>query len=836
LLTYKKISIIILILIFFIFFIPFLYASETELFTYNHDFANLEKKYETGVYQINLTDDIFDLDLGDELNLNLNGFKKYILVHDKKTTHANGDITWIAHLKNFGNGYRTSLTSGAGVLYGRIMTPDGLFIITKKGTDLFLENPDEKGLILESTGHNDYLVRDASVMALRKKNKRVALMSDDGHSTIDLMIVYNQEMVNAYPGTSLQTKLNQLIALSNQAFIDSDIQITLRLVHAEQINYPNSNSNETALQALTNGNGVFSGVAELRIQYGADLVSLIRPYSSLYHNNCGIAWLNGLNGSDISLAVDDGFSVISNGEEGGYYCDDTTLVHELGHNMGSEHDRDHASYEGAYPYSYGYDRSGRNAFGTIMSYDGPTLNYFSNPDISECNGQPCGIDEAQINSANNALSMNNTRAKVAGFMAEIVTNNIAIYFPHIASNETWETEICIINTSSTTIDGTLKMYDKNGDPVSSDIQISLNRNARKKIVVGEELSSPSEIKYVIFETGSENILGYTKFYQEGNCRVAIPAISDVNSGDIYISHIASNEKWWTGVNLLNTTSSSQLLTIEFDDGSTRARTIAANEHQSFTIKSLFGEVSQSSIKSAVIRNANGIIGLELFGSTGSNGDNYLSGILLKDDTTNNIYYPHIASNTEWWTGVVAYNPSNSSCQLFITPYKKDGTVLSLQTLTLNAKEKYVGSAKALNFPEGSSWFKINSTSPITGFELFGTNDGKQLGGYTGVDIKGVNGVFAKNDSIVGWTGIAFVNIDNSQATVTLTAYNDDGNTIATESLSLAAFEKISSLSQGLFSSDISAATYIGYSSTGEVVGFQLNGSANGMMLDALPGM
>ena len=45
--------------------------------------------------------------------------------------------------------------------------------------------------------------------------------------------------------------------------------------------------------------------------------------------------------------------------------------------LDAAHDRDHASIGGAYPYSYGYDIPG--VFGTIMSYDGPTITYFSTP-------------------------------------------------------------------------------------------------------------------------------------------------------------------------------------------------------------------------------------------------------------------------------------------------------------------------------------------------------------------------------------------------------------------------------------------------------------------------
>ena len=40
----------------------------------------------------------------------------------------------------------------------------------------------------------------------------------------------------------------------------------------------------------------------------------------------------------------------------------------------------------------------------------------------------------------------------------------------------------------------------------------------------------------------------------------------------------------------------------------------------------------------------------------------------------------------------------------------------------------------------------------------------------------------------------------------------------------------------IFSQDIGNATYIAYSSDRNVIGFQLNSSADGTMLDALPGL
>ncbi len=70
----------------------------------------------------------------------------------------------------------------------------------------------------------------------------------------------------------------------------------------------------------------------------------------------------------------------------------------------------------------------------------------------------------------------------------------------------------------------------------------------------------------------------------------------------------------------------------------------------------------------------------------------------------------------------------------------------------------------------------------------------------------------------------------------MTAYNDTGNVVATEVLSVPGHAKLVNNPNLIFSQDISGATYIAYSSDRNVVGFQLNGSADGKMLDGLPGL
>jgi hypothetical protein len=273
-------------------------------------------------------------------------------------------------------------------------------------------------------------------------------------------------------------------------------------------------------------------------------------------------------------------------------------------------------------------------------------------------------------------------------------------------------------------------------------------------------------------------------------------------------------------------------------------TLNAKQHKTFSIGSLLNQQMQPDIKSAVITNASGVIGLELFGSNG--GSNQLDGILLTDNTASTVYYPHVAGDG-WWTGIVAYNPSESDCTITVSPYSAQGMPLTPSTLSIAGKGKHIGTVADLGLPAQAAWFKIDSTQPLSGFELFGTTDGKQLAAYAGGGATGAKtGVFAKIEKR-GWTGIAFFNTEDAAASVTLTAYDDNGAAIANRILPVGAHTKIVNLAEDLFiGQNIGSATYIGYLSDRNVVGFQINGTSDekmfdggtpgAMMLDGLPAL
>lgn len=434
--------------------------------------------------------------------------------------------------------------------------------------------------------------------------------------------------------------------------------------------------------------------------------------------------------------------------------------------------------------------------------------------------------EGAATGSENPASLSYTRSETVTAVFEAT-----LYFPHIDTTGRWETEICIINKSQAPVSGDITAYSRTGGSVAAE-SVTLQGNERRAYQVGEDFADPDEIRYILFSGSSGEVCGYTKFWQKGLHRVAVPAVRYGNTDDIYVPHIASDEKWWTGLALVNTGDSKRSMTVHFSTGDLRSVSLEAGEHESFTVRSLFKELPQPQIESAVIKGGGGVIGLELF-----SGEGTLSGVLLQDAASETLYFPHIASDDRWWTGIAAYNPWLEPAELTVTPYRKSGDAMegAAVSQSLGPREKYIGDIRELALPREAAWIRIDASRPLNGFELFGSKKAPQLAGYSAVDIRRRKGVFPKLED-AGWTGIAFVNTTERRVKVHLRLFDDGGEEMGYNGITLDGHEKILEHPEDIFGGPIPAATYIQFSSEEEVVGFQLNGGDEGAMLDALPGM
>lgn len=256
----------------------------------------------------------------------------------------------------------------------------------------------------ESTWTREMRRDAAEANARYEASRSLSKATPAPQSTIDLLVAYTQGMVTRHGSAAgVEARLATLVQWANTAFANSEVAITLRLVHSVGVSYPDAGSNGTALNEITGSNGSgsvaipasLSGIAALRNTYGADLVALVRPYSNATHNGCGVAWIGGFNLSNISNAAAFGYSVTSDGGDvggSGFFCLIGTLAHELGHNLGLEHDRANSGSIGATRYGYGYSIPATSV-GDVMSYASQDAQAFSNPALI-CTGVNCGFNQS----------------------------------------------------------------------------------------------------------------------------------------------------------------------------------------------------------------------------------------------------------------------------------------------------------------------------------------------------------------------------------------------------------------------------------------------------------
>ncbi len=248
-------------------------------------------------------------------------------------------------------------------------------------------------------------------------NNAASVIDNDFFAEIDLMFLYTDRFVSASGGVSPESRINELVEITNGYYANSAARIRFRPVYYEQTSYAVNDNLNTAFSTLRNGASPFASVAAIRDAVGADIVVLV---DGVVQNSsvCGLGTTPGVGFEGEfyhpTIITPDLLVTMFTPGSG---CSDIVLAHELGHNLGLNHSRRESGARGTFDYALGHGVNG--SFVTIMAspsdYPGASkIALFSNPDSTDCNGFPCGVSRNDTElGADAVFTLNHTRHQVA---------------------------------------------------------------------------------------------------------------------------------------------------------------------------------------------------------------------------------------------------------------------------------------------------------------------------------------------------------------------------------------------------------------------------------------
>ena len=368
-----------------------------------------------------------------KLGVTLPGGGRYVVALEDQQFDPDGQWTVVGRVQTSLGAQAMVLTFGPDAVFGVLPRPDGslLHVTTTSGNT---EIADAGGLL--PPGRKSRLAAKPDYMIPAGQDSRGAggtgaarmramppggatripdAVPASAATTTEIVVLglYSDDLVELRGSVSAaETEVTNLFAVANQAHVDSATGVRFKVAALRRIAIDPTLSNDSVLNAVTDNAVAGIDLPALRDQMAADLLAVVRPY----HDSdwtCGIAWMNGSGRAPQNISDYYGVSVSNVAPCGPY-----VLAHEMGHNLGSAHDREtmsangHLDY-GVYAYSFGYRQDGPPAFATVMAYpegDQPWLGYFSSPGLAAC-GTACGVSDF----ADNVRSLRAMAPVIAAF-------------------------------------------------------------------------------------------------------------------------------------------------------------------------------------------------------------------------------------------------------------------------------------------------------------------------------------------------------------------------------------------------------------------------------------
>jgi hypothetical protein len=363
---------------------------------------------------------------------------------DEVTHNKRGTRSFSSSFKTDAKDWTLIYTQGSDSGFGELFGNGQHLLIEQRGEQVFAVDIGLSGLT-PGIYENDVVGELKALSELKAfsglktsssyaKNLNQVAANDDV-VVVDLMLLFTQNIVGTFPDDMTQTLMEHLVFKANQTFFDSRINMRLRLVHTQFVDYTNPSS-IVALNQLrdalddnpnTTTDPSLASVTNLRDTFGADVVSMIRTHDLNEREVCGIAMFPN---PDVDYLV----NVSNVGISGGSNCIDT-FTHEIGHNFGAGHQRVNGISQGVESAAGALIVPGK--FNTMMSSIGTGdinrdfgLAIFSNPEVT-CASVSCG-DAMQ---ANNSATINNFSHVNAALRVAISETEVSSLLPSVTDRD-----------------------------------------------------------------------------------------------------------------------------------------------------------------------------------------------------------------------------------------------------------------------------------------------------------------------------------------------------------------------------------------------------------------
>lgn len=240
---------------------------------------------------------------GETVRLALPSGATHDYTYERSIEHGGGIVTWIAKSADvMGDSARAIVTYSPAGAWGWMNTPAGQYRIYPGPTNDWLAKRAPTSVAPKDGGTDEYVspghVLDGPAELITGRSSVVpahsvaklgyAKATPSDPRQVDVMFLYTDDIATKL-GAGLMPMLYNVIASVNQAYVDSEIAQSIRMVYAQKINYSNSKGSGATLDAMrgagtdTAAAAVFDGLTwsstnsqTLRTTVGADLVAVMR--------------------------------------------------------------------------------------------------------------------------------------------------------------------------------------------------------------------------------------------------------------------------------------------------------------------------------------------------------------------------------------------------------------------------------------------------------------------------------------------------------------------------------------------------------------------------------